>query len=586
METAFDFGRYKDALVLLVIAGVAIPILHRFRVNAILGFLGAGVILGPHGLGSLVPLAPWLSWITVTGRDDIAVLAELGVVFLMFIVGLELSFQRLKTLRRLVFGLGTAQVLASAAVIAGIALVFGNTLESAIVVGLALAVSSTAIVVDLLSRERRLASGAGRSSFAVLMMQDLSVIPMLFLVGALARDAGANLAADLTLSLVQGVAMVLAIVVIGRLGLRPFFRMVATTPTQDVFVAATLLVVLLTGTLAAVSGLSMALGGFVAGILLAETEYRRAIESTIEPFKGLLMGIFFFTVGMSVDLGRVVVEPLWLPLAVAGLIAIKAAILLPLARAFGVPWPAAIETALLLAGGGEFAFVVIGLAERSGVVAVDVAAFMLLVTAGTMALTPMLAKAARHLARRWEIDPAAGLGLARPIPADETPAVLVVGYGRVGALVADMLKEHGVSHLIVEHNTLAVARGRAQNVNIYYGNATDIGFLRMCGVERVGSLVLTIDDHAAIDRIVQAVRSLRRDVPIVARAKDSAHARELYAEGVTDAVPETVEASLQLSEATLLSSGIAMGPVIASIHERRDRFRRELRGTGPRPKSA
>lgn len=578
MEHAPDISRYKDAIVLLAIAGVAIPILHRLRINPILGFLGAGVLLGPHGLGSLEPIAPWLSWVTVAGRDEISILAELGVVFLLFIVGLELSFQRLMTLRRLVFGLGTAQVLVSAAVIAVVAAMFGNPPATAVVVGLALAVSSTAIVVDLLAREKRLTSHAGRASFAVLMMQDFAVIPMLFLVGALARDPGANLAVDLVWSLGQGAAMVAAIVVVGRAGLSPFFRMVAKTPTHDVFVAATLLVIILTGVLAAWSGMSMALGGFVAGILIAETEYRRAIESAIEPFKGLLMGIFFFTVGMSVDLGQIMADPIWLAAAVIGLIAIKAAILLPAARVFAVPWPAAVESALLLAGGGEFAFVVLGLAERSGVIASEVAAFMLLVTAATMALTPLLATIARGLATRGAPDPAAGLGLDHPIADDATPRVLVVGYGRVGALVSEMLGTHGISHLIVEQSALAVTRGRAQGRTIFFGSATDLGFLRRCGVERVASLVITIDNHEAVDRMVAAVRSIRSDLTIVARAKDAAHARELYAAGVSVAVPETVEASLQLSEAVLVANGIAMGLVTASVHERRDQFRQDLKG--------
>jgi CPA2 family monovalent cation:H+ antiporter-2 len=288
----------------------------------------------------------------------------------------------------------------SSLVIALTALAFGNSAATAVVVGLSLAVSSTAIVVDILSRERRLTSHAGRASFSIPMLQDFAVIPMLFLVGTLARDTEANLAVDLALSIVKAAAVIVAIVLAGRLGLRPLFRVVSASPTHDVFIAATLLVIVLTGAIAAASGLSMAMGGFVAGILLAETEYQRAIESAIEPFKGLLMGTFFFTVGMAVDLGRIAADPVWLPVSVAGLIAIKAAILAPLARGFGVSWPAAFETALLMAGGGEFAFVIIGFAERSAVIPSDVAAFMLLVTAATMALTPIVAAAARRLAQR------------------------------------------------------------------------------------------------------------------------------------------------------------------------------------------
>ena len=315
----------------------------------------------------------------------------------MFLIGMELSYERLIVMRRLVFGLGGLQVALSTIVIASIAAQFGNGPKASIIIGSCLALSSTAIVIEVLSRQRRLTTAAGRTSFSILLFQDLAVVPILFLVGILGATQGGSIIQGVGLALLQAIVAVALIVGIGRLLLRPLFRLVAATEAAELFVAATLFVIVSTAVLAGVAGLSMTLGAFVAGLLLAETEFRKAIETTIEPFKGLLLGMFFFTVGMGVDLRELAREPIWLLASVVGLIGIKATLIAALARVFRVGMPAAIETGLLLGPGGEFAFVVIGLATTLGVVTGPASRFMLAVTSVSMALIPVMAILARRL---------------------------------------------------------------------------------------------------------------------------------------------------------------------------------------------
>ena len=340
--------------------------------------------------------------------------------------------------------------------------------------------------------------------------------------------------------------------------------------------AATLFVVVGTGVVAGVAGLSMALGAFVAGLLLAETEFRKAIETTIEPFKSLLLGVFFFTVGMGLDFRELAREPAWLLASVIGLIAIKASLIAGLARLFRIPLPAAIETGLLLGPGGEFAFVALGLATALGLLSAGVSSFMLAVTSLTMALIPLLAIAARRIAERLEKRKPLEPELAAAPPVGETGHAIVVGHGRVGQIVCAMLERHGRAFIATDNDPAAVGAWRRRGREVYFGDATNPAFLKSCGLMGAAAVIVTIHTQAAIDEIVGIVRGLRPDMPIVSRARDATHARHLYAIGVTDAVPETIEASLQLSEAALVGLGLPAGPVIASIHEKRDEFRHEL----------
>jgi len=460
-------------------------------------------------------------------------------------------------MRRLVFGLGSLQVTMTALVIGLIAAFgFGHSAQAAMLIGACLALSSTAMVIELLAQQGRLTSVAGRMSFSILLLQDLAVVPILMLAGILGTDTPGSLIVGLLQALAQAAIAVALIVAAGWLLLRPLFRLVAQTDNRDLFIAATLFVAVGTGVMTASAGLSMALGAFIAGLLLAETEYRKAIEATVEPFKGLLLGVFFFSVGMLIDLGQLVHHPVLILASTVGLILLKAAILTPMARLFGAPWPAAIETGLLLGPGGEFAFIVIGVAMNYGLVERDTGAMILTVVAFSMALLPALSVLSLTVSRRMSGEPVVPAEIAAPPPGDEQVRAIVVGHGRVGRLICEMLANHGVPYLATEREPATVARWRRRGRPVYFGDAKQPAFLRSCGIESASALILTVHSAPDIEEIVRVARAMRADILIVARARDAEHARHLYSLGVSDAVPETIEASLQLSEAALVGLGV------------------------------
>ncbi len=577
-----SFEIYRDAMIVLATAAVLVPLGQRFKLSPILGFLIAGAVLGPHGLGALSAYVPALNWITVSEEKGLGAIAELGIVFLLFLIGLELSFKRLLTMRRLVYGLGTLQVAISAAVIGFIASLFGERPGAALLIGFSLALSSTAVVIEVLSRKNRLNTTTGRTSFAILLLQDLAVVPLLFLVTILGPDHQGSLLGGLLQAFAQALVVIAVIVIVGTAVLRPLFRLVASAESTELFVAAALLVAVGSGLASAAAGLSMALGAFVAGLLLSETEYHRAIEATIDPFKGLLLGVFFFSVGMSLDLALLLAHPLAIAAGIAGFIAIKAGVLAGLLRLFRVPWAATFETSLLLAPGGEFAFIVMMLAVAKGIVSGETGAIVLAITSFSMAIIPVLdyfgRRGARKLSAKQEPNPALTL-----VPPQEHVDAIIIGCGRVGRLVSEMLAEHNVKHILVESDAGVVTRCRAEGLPVYFGDAKNPQFLKRCGVATAEGVIITVNKPAVADEIVTSTRELRSDIVIVARAGDEQHARRLYKLGVTDAVPETIEASLQLSEAALVGLGVPTGPVIASIHEKRDEFREVLQGAAGRP---
>jgi monovalent cation:H+ antiporter-2, CPA2 family len=575
LAPASDFTVYKDALVVLGTACILVPLIQRIGVSPVLTYLGAGALLGPLALGSAVESIPPLAWVTVADTRNVAIFADLGVVFLLFLVGLELSPARLIAMRRWVIDLGGLQFVATATLLSAGLISTGLGASAAIVLAACLALSSTAIVLEVLSRQGRLTSSAGRASIAVLLAQDLAVIPILMYIAILGANQSSSVVLTVGLALLRALLAVGLIIVVGQLLLRPLFRLVARTKSHDLFVAATLFVVVATGVAAATARLSMALGAFVAGLLMAETEYRKAIEATIEPFKGLLLGIFFFTIGMRIDLREFVREPVMLLACVVGLIAFKATILAGLAHSFALPRPAVLEISLLLGPGGEFAFVGLGLAATSGIVSRSLADFALTVTSITMALIPLLGYLARRLTAHLE-TPHPVLPMLRETPEVRGQHAIVVGYGRVGKVVCTMLEHHGVAYIAVDHDAHTISEERGKGRSVYFGDAAQPAFLSACGLHQASAVIVTIHVQAAIDEIVRAVRDVRPEIPIISRARDAHHARHLYSLGVTDAVPETIEASLQLSEAALINLGIPTGPVIASIHEQRDVFRHDL----------
>ncbi|MEM1372085.1 MAG: cation:proton antiporter [Pseudomonadota bacterium] len=552
----FDPVLLQSVIVFLAVAGFAIPLLKRAGISSVLSFIVIGLLIGPSGLGQFTDEVPALSYIVITNAEGVRTFAELGVVFLLFMIGLELSIERLAAMRQLVFGLGGLQVLISAIAIGLIAAAFGNSTQAAIVIGACLALSSTAIVMQLLMDTQRLSSPVGRTSFSILLFQDLAVVPILFLTGFFGQGetTGFALFAGLSVALAKAIAVIGAIILVGRLAVRPLFDLVGMARSRELFMASVLLAIIGTAIVTEKAGLSLALGAFLAGLLLAETQYRHQVEVDIEPFKGLLLGLFFLSVGLSLDISALMANPSWIALSVVGLIALKAAIIFVLARCFGMSVAVAAESALLLAQGGEFAFIVLAVAATQQVVPNETVQFMLIVTILTMLLTPFLAKLARLVGERLATatSNASSLELQPDDTADDLEGhVIIAGYGRVGELLGEVLDHQKIVHLAVDTDAATVARHRAKALPVYFGNATHAGLLSRLSVANAAALVVTMDDRAATESIVLAVSSQYPNLPILARARDREHAKRLRGLGAAAVVTETVEASLDLAEVVL-----------------------------------
>ena len=576
MEGHVEPGAYKDVVLFLATAGVVVPLFRQWRINPILGFLGAGVVLGPYGLGSLADDFKWLSVLTIANPDELAQLAEFGVVFLLFTIGLELSWERLRSMRRYVFGMGALQVALCLTTTAVAALLMGQPPMAAIAMGAALALSSTAIVMPILAEQKRQHAMAGRATFSVLLFQDLAVAPILITLTLMGQRSDQPFSPAVLLTLLPAVGGMLGLFLFGRLLLRPMLRSVAKAKSEELFLAACLLVVIGAGLVSALTGLSMALGAFVAGLLLAETEFRHEVEVRVEPFKGLLLGLFFISVGIGLNVPLLLDRPVIIIGSAIGLVTVNSLVVFLLAKAFGLKTRSAIEAALLLAGAGEFAFVILGQAMTEGLVGRTAGQTALVAATLSMFSIPFLAQLGLKLSGR-RVQPSE----LPPEPearesSDAVPQVLVVGYGRVGRLVGDMLRRHDLPWVAAEQDAKLVEQGRRAGEAIFFGDASRAEFLMRCGLAEAPALVITMDDPEGAESIVAVARELRPDLTIVARARDARHAQRLYDLGATDAVPETIEASLQLSEAVLVEIGVPMGLVIASIHERRDEFRKAL----------
>jgi CPA2 family monovalent cation:H+ antiporter-2 len=584
MNEHLDFAAFQEILIVLGAVSIVIPVFHRFNASPVLGFLLIGMVLGPTGLGGLIRSVPGFEWVVITDRERIGAVAESGIVFLMFMIGLELSFERFKLMRRLVFGLGPLQLILCAGAIAGCALLLGQTPLDAIVIGLALAMSSTAVIVQVLSDEKRMNTSVGRTSFAMLLFQDIAVVPVLFAIGVIAGASRSNTEPGLlgfALALAQAAVAVILVIAAGRLLLRPLFRSVARSGSPELFLAACLLVLLGASVATAGAGLSMAMGALLAGLLLAETEYRRQIEVLIEPFKGLLLGVFLISMGMTIDLSVIARQPLLILALCAGLLSAKTMLTWALARLFKVSQRSSIQTALLIAPGGEFSFIIFSSAAVLGVLSAPVVEIGLLVAALTMAIIPFMSALGKRLERRMAPKPTLDPALLPPDDLSDEPRVIIAGYGRVGHVAAEMLAQHNISYVAVDSNPDVVSKARSTGVTAYYGDATNAEFLRKCGLASAQALVATMDYAVGTEQVVSVARAEHPDLLIVARARDARHAARLYAKGATDAVPETVEASLLLCETLLVDLGVPMEPVIASIHNRRAAFRAQIQKLAP-----
>lgn len=570
----------KSILIFLIAAGIIVPLLHRLRVGTVLGFLLVGMALGPFGLGLLAQQIPWLTYLTLDDPKRAEPLAELGIVFLLFLLGMELSMRRLWQLRRYVLGVGTVQVLASIFAIGAIIRYSGFPPPTGVIIGMCFALSSTAIVMQLLVDQHRSAAPVGRVALSVLLFQDLCVVPILFSVGILeARSAGHREVLDYVMPFAQAFAAVFVIMVVGRYVVTPLMRSAARTGSRELIMAISLVIVVGISSATGASGLSVALGAFLAGLLLSDSEYRHQIEVDLDPFKGLLLGIFFVTVGMVIDLELVWQHIGTVLLALVLLVATKAAILYVAARMFGVSRPLAAEVALLLAQGGEFAFIVIGLARVKNLLSVEVATIAVAVAGLSMMITPLLAAFARRLAERLE-----PLDHAHHEPDDE-PGVLrdhvvIGGFGRVGQTVARLLDNENIPWIALDTNGAVVAEQREAGRPVYFGDASRHELLERAGAKRARAFVVTLADPGLAERMVTEVRKIRPKATVLARARDTDHAARLTRLGCSSAVPETVEASLQLGGRLLESLDIPQDVAVQRIAELRSEEMILLRKVG------
>ena len=567
--TAHGLLYLREIVVFLVAAGIAVPLLHRLRVSPVLGYLLIGALIGPFGLGLLVADYPWVAYLVIDDREGVGRLAELGVIFLLFVIGLDLSLERLWGLRRLVFGLGSLQIVLTASVIGALAVAGGLAPAGAALLGASLALSSTAIVMQLLAERRVLGSPLGRTSFAILLMQDLAVVPLLLLIGVLGARGGDGLAWSLLLALTKALLVIVLIYLIGRRVLQPLLRLVARSRSPEMFMAAVLLIAIGSAALTGAAGLSMALGAFLAGLLLAETEFRHRVEVDIEPFKGLLLGLFFMSVGMGIDYREIGAQAGAIAAAVLGLYLIKSTLTAGLCLAFGLSRPVALETGVLLGQGGELGMVILGMAASMALLPAETAHFALIVVSLSMLLTPLLAQWGQRLAHRLVVRIVADDAL----PDDWTDVeghVVIAGYGRVGRSMARILETEQRAWVAFDLDVEIVARARAAGLPVFQGDAARLEILERAAIGRAAALGGTTDNRPAADHIVRGVRAHAPALPIYARARDGEHASRLRAFGASDVVPETVEASLQLAARVLDQLGLPPEAVADRIHRERE----------------
>jgi CPA2 family monovalent cation:H+ antiporter-2 len=566
----FATSGLSDALVILGAAGVVIPAFARFRISPVIGFILVGVLVGPAGLGALAAEQQWLRYVTISNPVAIGPFAEFGIILLLFSIGLELSFRRLWGMRRLVFGVGAAELLVAAALIGAGLLSLGNSVPASVALGLALALSSTALVLPLVGTT----SPVGRSALAMLLFEDLAIVPIIFALGALAPHAGADWS-DLGRTLALGAAVVAAMLLLGRLLLPRLFAQAARTKSPELFLAVSLLVVIVASLATLAVGLSPIVGAIVAGVLIAETDYHAEVEVITAPFRGLALGVFLITVGMSVDPAFVAANWPALFAALFGVLAVKALVTALLLRLNGARAGVAAEAGVIMASPSETTLIVLAAAASAGLLAAETALFWKIVTALGLTITPLLARLGRHAARQVDhVEPTAAT-----IDSGE-PRTVIIGYGRVGRLVAEMLVAHGRPYVAVDSDPDSVAAARAEGAHVIFGDLARPEMMDRLPLGNASALVLTMDDPVLTRRLTRRVRAAFPDLTIVARARDPGHAAELYKAGATDAVPETLESSLQLSEAVLVDLGLAMGPVIASIHEKRAELRAQIMEMG------
>lgn len=534
-----ETGSMHDVILFLSAAVIAVPLARKAGIGAVLGYLLAGMAIGPWGLRLI--------------NDVEAVLhfSELGVVLLLFIIGLELNPGKLWQMRRPIFGLGALQVLLTASLLMALLLLLGFSWQSALISGLGLAMSSTAMGLQLMREYGMTRNDGGQSGFAILLFQDMAVVPVLALIPMLAVGASDTTDWSMIAIRVGGVA---ALLLGGRYLLRPLFRMIANTGVREVFTAAALLVVLGTAFLMQAIGLSMALGTFLAGVLLAESEFRHELEIAIEPFKGLLLGLFFISVGMAVNLGILLTDPLWVALMVLVLVSVKAAVLFLVSILFRLRRTSRLQLSVVLSQGGEFAFVLFSAAAASRVIDSQQLALLLVSVSLSMMTTPLLMKLLdRWLAKALNTQT---VSEEQPHVEDDEPQVIIVGFGRFGQIVGRLLSANKVRITVLERDPNQVSFLRRYGYKVYYGDATQLELLRAAGAAQADSIVIAADDHEANMQIVHLCQEHFPQLQILARARGRVEAHTLLSAGVTLFSRETFSSALELGKKALVTTGM------------------------------
>jgi len=541
-----------NAIVYMGAAVVAVPIASRLKLGSVLGYLGAGCAIGPFGLG------------LVGDHGGTLHFAEIGVVLMLFVIGLELDPRKLWTMRRAVFGGGGLQLGAAALVLMPALLLLGLPWQAALVAGIALGLSSTAVSMQTMVEKNLVKTPTGQATFSVLLFQDIAAIPLLAIVPLLAERAAAAGDGPGWFAAVRALGAIALVFVIGRFLTRPLLRIIAGTGLREVFTAFTLLLVLGIAVIMSAAGVSMALGAFLAGVLLASSEYRHALETDIEPFKGLLMGLFFIAVGMSIDFGLLARSPLLVLGLLVGYQIVKGLALRVIARGVGIGDESRWLFAALLAQGGEFAFVVFGVARTGGLLPGEWDARLTLIVALSMALTPLLLMIERRLTCAVETR-------AEDAIEDEGSHVIIAGFGRFGQIVGRLLFASGVKVTVLDHDPDQIDALRRFDFRVYYGDAARIDLLEAAGAGHATVLVNAIDDPETSLRLVDAVKEHFPNLRVVSRARDVGHYFQLRTRGIEVAVRETFESAIVVGQKTLVELGV--GPYEA--RERGDRFRRQ-----------
>lgn len=542
-----DIHVLPSVIILIATAVFVVILFKRFNLSPVLGYLVAGAMIGDHGL-------------KFVQHKDTELLGEFGVVFLLFAIGLELSFERLKAMRKYVLGLGSLQVFITTIIVSGAVVMFTGNNATALIIGGGLALSSTAIVMQVIEETGSQSTQTGRISLSILLLQDFIVVPLLVVIPLLANNSESAILHAVGTSFLKAIVALVGIFIAGRLFLRPLFSLISSdkAKSNELFIAATLLIVLSAAFGTEKLGLSLALGAFVAGMLVAETEFRVQAEESIYPFKGLLLGLFFMSVGMTINWHEIYNGISQILIFSVGLILVKALIISGLCILFGFSKGVALHSGLLLSQGGEFAFILFNLAMENNVIGHELGKRLLLIVTCTMALTPLLSMIGQKIAATLEeeVDTTPLRTLEQGVR-DLTQHIIIAGFGKVGKMVARVLEAEGINYIALDINGDLVKEEESNGFPIFKGDIAQIETLKSSGAERALSIILTIDNEITIKKSLKAISAHCKDVAIIARTHDLRNSSELYEAGATIIVPEDYETGLQLGGAVLKSIGIS-----------------------------